>query len=465
MEQKLTPADTITAIATPAGTGGIAVIRISGPEALAVTQKIWKGKKLSSCQSHSAHLGRIVSPDGETVDEALLTVFLAPHSFTGEDSVEISCHGSAYIQRAIIHSLIHAGARLARHGEFSQRAFLNGRIDLTQAEAIADLISASGKAAHRVAMSQIRGDFSSRLEQIRTSLVDLASLLELELDFSEEDVEFADRSRLTELSLNLMSEIDRLISSYATGNAYKNGVTVAIAGTPNAGKSTLLNHLLSDNKAIVSDIPGTTRDTIEDTIEIDGILYRFIDTAGLHQTQDPIEKLGIQRTLQTIAKARIIIWLVDPTSPLDPQISGIRQQIDATDTDTTHIIAVNKADLTPTADLTERLRLTFPACPVMPISAKTGQQTGALTERLKQTVSETMPAETDIIITNARHYEALVNARESLSRTIEGIRSGISADFIAQDLRETLHHIGSITGSVTTDTLLQNIFSRFCIGK
>lgn len=385
MEQKLTPDDTITAIATPAGTGGIAVIRISGSQALSITQKIWKGKKLESCRSHTAHLGQILSPDGETIDEALLTIFLAPHSFTGEDTVEISCHGSSYIQRAIIHSLIHAGARLARHGEFSQRAFLNGRIDLTQAEAIADLISASGKAAHRVAMSQIRGDFSSRLNQIRNSLVDLASLLELELDFSEEDVEF---------------------------------------------------------------------------------LFRFIDTAGIRHTDDTIERLGIERSRLALASARIILHVIDSTAPRPVSL-------DDAPSDARIITVYNKTDIagpaTYSADDTIAISATASAADgtAIAISALTGQGLDDLRRLIADTARRDTAAgdEDAILITNARHADALRSAAVSARALLDGLRTTTPADLLAQDLRETLHHLATITGQITTTEILQTIFTTFCIGK
>jgi len=463
MEQKLTSSDTIAAIATPPGTGGIAVIRISGPEAIDITQKIWSGKKLKECKSHTIHLGNIIDTDRNTIDEAVISLFLAPNSYTGEDTIEISCHGSTFIQREILHAIIDAGARLADHGEFTRRAFINGKIDLTQAEGIADLIASSSRAAHKTAISQVKGVFSSKLEQIRSQLISLASLLELELDFSEEDIEFADRTQLLQLSDSLDKEIAGLISSYATGYAFRNGIATAIAGIPNAGKSTLLNQILSENKAIVSDIPGTTRDSIEGSIELSGTLFRFIDTAGIHKTTDKIEQLGIERTHHTISKAHIIIWLIDPTAPLDPQIKLIHR-LTAPAHDSKIIITINKADIAETKTIEKRISNEFDQTPVT-ISAKNQTSTSLLIKALTETVREILTPATDIIVTNARHYEALTQAQASLEKTIEGIRANLSPDFIAQDLRETLHHIGTITGAVTTDTLLHTIFSRFCIGK
>ncbi|MDE7461721.1 MAG: tRNA uridine-5-carboxymethylaminomethyl(34) synthesis GTPase MnmE, partial [Muribaculaceae bacterium] len=307
--------ESITAISTPAGVGGIAVIRLSGKDALEIADRVWKGKRLSEVESHTAHLGEILDAEGEMIDSAVATVFREGRSFTGENTVEFSVHGSKWIQREVIARLIQAGARAADRGEFTQRAFLNGRLDLAQAEAVADLIASESKAAHRIAASQIKGQFSRRLNAIRDDMIKLASLLELELDFSEEEVEFADRKQLLDLTESTLSQIRRLSSTFRTGKALKEGVPTVIAGIPNAGKSTLLNHLIGDEKAIVSDIPGTTRDTIEDTAEINGVLYRFIDTAGLRDSDDTIERIGIERAHAQLSKARIILWLIDPTSP------------------------------------------------------------------------------------------------------------------------------------------------------
>ncbi|MDE5868950.1 MAG: tRNA uridine-5-carboxymethylaminomethyl(34) synthesis GTPase MnmE, partial [Muribaculaceae bacterium] len=350
MEQTLNPSpisfssDTIVAVSTPPGTGGIAVIRISGNEALDIIDSVWRGHILSGCKTHSAHLGRIVDETGQTLDEVVATIFLAPNSYTGEDTVEISCHGSKWIQREIVNLLIRNGARAAGPGEFTQRAFLNGKIDLAQAEGIVDLISSTSRAAQRLAMMQANGQFSARLENLRHQLIDFASLLELELDFSEEDVEFADRLRLTELADKIIKELDRLINSYAIGKAFKEGIPVVLAGMPNAGKSTLLNSILEEEKAIVSDIPGTTRDLIEDTREINGTLFRFIDTAGLHDTQDTVEKIGIDRATKQLSRAAIIVWLVDTTGEIATQLATIDEKQKKIDKDTVQIIAYNKID-------------------------------------------------------------------------------------------------------------------------
>ena len=611
--------DTIAAISTPSGIGGIAVIRVSGPEAIDIVNKAWKGKPLTEALSHTAHLGRYISTDGDILDECVATIFRNPKTFTGEDVVEISVHGSKWIQRELMADLIRRGARTAQPGEFTQRAFLNGRLDLAQAEGIADLIAASSQAAHAMAITQTRGRFSKELDNLREQLIEFASLLELELDFSEEDVEFADRSKLLTLSKEILDRIDRLTASYSAGAVLKEGVPVAIAGVPNAGKSSLLNLLLNEEKAIVTDIPGTTRDTIEDTIEIDGILYRFIDTAGLRESTDIVETIGIERARAAIRQARIIIWLLDTTSPLTPQLHPLTQllpthlsnltqlspaqlanltqlspahlanltQLSPTqlanltqlspahtstpnadpspnlssnpssnpsnpfsnssshdsnysDNSSSHdsnysdnssdkslIILLNKIDLPSSSfnknnllsssaiesekkqsahshpnsqlisspsqpitspgqtpppgaqpissdtkpSLTDTQTISSDAKPILtdtqtiPFSTKTGEGLSQLTEELGKIAKSGYNPATELMVTNARHYEALLRGKESLTRAIEGIQTGLSADFIAQDVREALHHLGTITGSITSATLLHSIFSRFCIGK
>ncbi len=466
---------TITAVSTAPGAGGIAVIRISGTKAIEIADSAWKGKSLTDALSHTAHLGKYYSTSGDLLDEAVATIFRAPASFTGEDVVEISVHGSRWIQKEIIADLIRRGAYAAAPGEFTQRAFINGRLDLAQAEGVADLIASSSRAAHKLAISQTRGGFSRELELLREKLVDFASLLELELDFSEEDVEFADRTRLSELGNAIMKKITRLANSYSSGAALKNGVPVVIAGIPNAGKSSLLNLLLNDDKAIVSDIPGTTRDIIEDTAEIDGILYRFIDTAGLRTTSDKVEKLGIERARLQMTKASIIIWIIDPTSPLQPQTQELDTFI-SNNPGSKIILLQNKSDINNsplfeqhhiTASTAEnRCKSVMTSCmkPIL-FSAYTGEGLEELIEKLHNLATDGYNPDSDLIVTNARHYQALLQVQAPLRQALAGIDNGISADFIAQDIRETLHHLGTITGSITTDTLLHTIFSRFCIGK
>ncbi len=473
--------DTICAVSTPAGEGGLAVIRLSGPRAFEIADKAWRGRKLSEAPSHTAHFGTITADaSGTPLDEAVATLFRAPASFTGEDTVEFSCHGSRWIQREVMSRLVSLGARPAGAGEFSQRAFLNGRIDLAQAEGIADLIAASSRAAHRLAMRQVKGSFSRKLEDLRSRLVELASLLELELDFSEEDVEFADRAKLVALAGETIALVERLADSYRAGEAFKSGVPVVIAGRPNAGKSTLLNRLLRDDRAIVSDIPGTTRDIIEDTREIGGVLFRFYDTAGLRDTSDRVEQLGIERAEAALAKAAIVLWLADPTQPgYEADLREIsRRKGDYPDT--CHLLLINKADLAGDGELAEVAQGVDLAADlakvageaegasglrVLRISAKEGEGIEALEAAMVEMATQEHDPESELIVTNARHAEALRAGAEALRRAREGMESGLSADFIAQDIREALHHLGTVTGAVTTDTLLHQIFARFCIGK
>ncbi len=486
MEQKVT--DTIVAVATPHGEGGLAVIRVSGPEAFPLVEKMWRGKDLGSCESHTAHLGLLIQEDGTVLDQAVATLFRAPNSFTGEDTVEISVHGSRWIQRETINRLVRLGARPAGPGEFSQRAFMNGRMDLAQAEAVADLISAGSKAAHRLAMQQMSGAFSHKLEDLRRQLVHFCSLLELELDFSEEDVEFADRSALIASATETLRVVRRLAHSYATGKVFKEGVPVAIAGAPNAGKSTLLNRLLDDDKAIVSDIPGTTRDVIEDTCEIRGTLFRFFDTAGLRDTDDTVERIGIERAKERIGRAAVTLWVIDPSQPLRPQTEQFLPN--AGTGDSVHILVINKSDLTSPemsgedataeSDLTspkisdakeiaENLKeytgANFDKCHVISISAKTGEGLSELEEALLRASVTDHDPDSELIVTNARHYEALTAGAEALDRAITGLQTGVPTDLVAQDVRESLHHLGLVTGAVTTSDILTSIFQNFCIGK
>lgn len=476
---------TITAISTPHGTGGIAVVRLSGPQAFEIADRAWKGAPLAEAATHTAHLGTITDADGSALDQAVATVFRAPRSFTGEDTVEFSVHGSKWIQRKVVERLISLGARAAEPGEFSRRAFLNGRLDLAQAEGVADLIAASSRAAHRLAMSQVSGTFSSRLNSLRDSLVELASLLELELDFSEEEVEFADRARLRDITHQTLAMTERLASTYAAGRAFKEGVPVVIAGAPNAGKSTLLNRLLGEDKAIVSDIPGTTRDVIEDTREIGGVLFRFFDTAGLRDTSETVERIGIERARDIIGRAAIVLWLIDASdadADLAQRLEETEVRIDA-HPQARHIILFTKADKTAggmpddaaemrskTAEMRSK-RASMPGetdgieAGSLRISAKEDLNIDTLEAALVAAAKSEHDPDAELIVTNARHYAALLAGAESLRRVDEGLSSGLPADLIAQDVRESLHHLGLLTGAVTTDTLLTSIFSKFCIGK
>lgn len=458
--------DTICAISTPHGVGGIAVARVSGADAITIVDKIWKGKPLTDAASHTAHFGTIVDEQDEAIDQAVATIFRAPRSFTGENVVEIAVHGSRWVQRELINLLIRQGCRIAVAGEFTRRAFANGRMDLAEAEAVADVIASSSRAAHRIAMSQMRGDFSNRLSSLHDQLLDLASLLELELDFSEEEVEFASREKLHSLAQEIHSVVSRLASTFATGAAIKDGVPVAIVGETNAGKSTLLNQLLHEDRAIVSDIHGTTRDTIEDTIEIGDTLFRFIDTAGLRETTDTIEALGIERTLQKITDARIVLWVIDATAGLQAAARAAQQILPQLNDSQTLIIAINKTDsITDISQLQGSLKDTAPQAITIGISAKQGLGIATLEDLLIKASDTADIAPGEIMVTNARHYEALTHAADSISRAIDGLTAGLSGDFIAQDIRETLLHLGEITGTITSQDILTTIFSRFCIGK
>jgi len=459
--------DTIVAVATPPGTGGIAVIRISGSDAIKIADSMWRGKSLCDANANTAVYGHIRdNSTGEDIDECLATVFRAPRSFTGDNTVEISCHGSKWIQQAIVNLAIRCGARYATKGEFSRRAFSNGKIDLAQAEGIADLIAASSKAAHKLASAQANGHFSKAIDSLRSKLIDFASLLELELDFSEEEVEFADRQHLLELSKEIYATTHRLASTFESGSTFKDGVEVVIAGIPNAGKSTLLNALIRDDRAIVSDIPGTTRDTIEATCEIKGILFRFVDTAGLRDSEDEIERIGVDRARRRISNTTITIWVED-ISERDIADSLVQAKIlsQGESASSSNLLFLNKSDKMVDNGKESALRKVLKPAAIIHGSAKNGNGIDEIREKLVEIATSAHDPSKELMVTNARHYESLLRGEESISRAIEGIEYGLSADLIAQDVRETLHHLGEITGAVTTDTLLQTIFSRFCIGK
>lgn len=467
--------DTICAISTPPGVGGIAVARISGPEAIAIADSLWQGRRLTRVPSHTAHLGTITDISGQALDQAVATVFRAPASFTGDDVVELSVHGSRFVQRELLNTLIAAGARMAHPGEFTRRAFTSGKMDLAEAEAVADVIASDSRAAHRIAMTQMRGGVSRQLSELRSSLVDLASLLELELDFSEEDVEFADRSSLIDIATQVRDEVDRLHRSFTAGNAIKEGIPVAIVGATNAGKSSLLNALIGDDRAIVSDIHGTTRDTIEETIEIGDYRFRFIDTAGIRDTTDRIEQIGIQRSRKAISQARIVICVADATTRLDIDIlQHAADTVLQSDAPGYLILALNKTDLTPTADtiaeahaFVNGLNALQEHAALVEISAAHGHGLPLLRQTLEHMAEcdNGTATDTGILITNARHAEALRAASTSIARTLDGLTSGLSGDLIAQDIRETIHHLSAITGDIPSTEILATIFSRFCIGK
>ena len=462
--------DTICAIATAQG-GAIGTVRVSGPDAILITSKIFtpaqKDKKLEDQSAYTLTFGRIY--EGENiVDEVLVSLFRAPHSYTGENSTEIACHGSSYILQQVMQLLIKNGCRTAQPGEFTQRAFLNGKMDLSQAEAVADLIASTSAATHRLAISQMRGGFSKELSELRGQLLNFTSMIELELDFSEEDVEFADRNTLFQLANNIEHVISRLVNSFSVGNAIKNGVPVAIIGETNAGKSTLLNVLLNEEKAIVSDIHGTTRDVIEDTINIGGITFRFIDTAGIRDTSDTIENLGIERTFQKIEQAEIILWVID-SREAKKQVEQLSSKILPLVENKQLILVLNKTDLL-TAEQEKTLLPTLndivgENIQYISISAKQHIYTDQLQQLLVEAAHLPTVTQNDVIVTNVRHYEALTRALEAIHRVQQGLEMNISGDFLSQDIRECIFHLSDIVGEVTNDQVLGNIFESFCIGK
>ena len=491
--------DTICAPATVPGTGAISVIRISGSKALSIADQVvaCRTGSISEADGYTIKFGTVSDADGRVIDEVLASVFRAPRSYTGEDSVEISCHASSYIVSEIISLLHTAGARAAEPGEFTQRAYLNGKMDLAQAEAVADVIASQNAAAHRIAFKQMKGGFSSELRDMRAELLELVSLMELELDFSEEEVEFADRSRLDNLLVEIISHVGRLIDSFRLGNAIKNGVPVAIAGATNTGKSTLLNALLGEDRAIVSDIHGTTRDTIEETLNIDGILFRFIDTAGLRETSEVVEKIGIERTFKKISEASIVLGVVDLTRDLDTTLETVSDILDKVDFNCQKlVILLNKTDI---FDINKNVstintivslidskgfkaqlanegkihgteshfeeKRSKDVVNILPISAKTDSGIRVLRNLLASTQRDLLGDSDTTLVTNQRHVQALTDARTSLLRVREGLASALPTDLAAQDIREAIYHIGSIVGEISTDEVLGNIFRNFCIGK
>ena len=450
---------TICALATPAG-GAIAVIRLSGSDAINIVDKVFVSKSnhsLTEAKPQTLHFGHLTNQDGEVIDDVLVSVFRSPHSYTGEDAVEISCHGSRYIIKTILETLIKEGCRQAAPGEYTQRAFFNGKLDLSQAEAVADLIASTNRATHQMAMSQLKGHFSDELALLRSQLLKITSLLELELDFSDhEELEFADRTELLDLALTIDQRLSTLVHSFEIGKSYKQGVAVAIVGKTNVGKSTLLNQLLKEEKAIVSNIHGTTRDVIEDTTEIKGITFRFIDTAGIRSTDDEIERLGIERTYKKLNEARIILWLVDE----QPSRSEIQEMLETCE-DKQVILVQNKIDIRTIPD-----KLSTNNLSTIRISAKLGTNIDQLENLLYQKANIPEITENDVIITSVRHYDALIHAKESITRVIYGLKADLSADLISEDLRVCLDQLADITGGqITTLEVLENIFKHFCIGK
>ena len=464
----------ICALATPAG-GAIGIIRLSGSEAIRLTDKVFvsvSGKQLSAAKPNTLHYGEIKDKDGHTIDDVLVSVFRAPHSYTGEDSTEISCHGSRYILQQVLQRLIEVGCRQAEPGEYTRRAYMNGKMDLSQAEAVADLIASTNKATHQMALSQLKGHFSSELTLLREKLLKMTSLLELELDFSDhEELEFADRSELRALAAEIEKKITTLAHSFETGNALKQGVPVAIVGKTNVGKSTLLNRLLHEEKAIVSNIHGTTRDVIEDTTLIDGITFRFIDTAGIRKTDDVVENIGIERTYQKMEEAKIVIWLLD-AQPTEAEIEDMKEKNQGKKLlmvfNKIDEISFDKAVLSSdeNSQTSSSISLSNENVSILNISARTGENVSDLEQALVRAADIPEITENDVIVTSARHYEALLRADESLSRVLESMDMGMSGDIIAEDLKMVLEELGEITGGqISSQETLNNIFKHFCIGK
>jgi tRNA modification GTPase len=473
------PTETIVALATPSGAGAIAVIRLSGKEAISIAAKVFvsvSGKDVTQQKTHTIHLGHIVS-EGKTYDQVLVSVFKNPHSYTGEDVVEISCHGSTFIQQQIIQLLLRNGAKMAQPGEFTLRAFLNGKLDLSQAEAVADLIASDNEASHQIAMQQMRGGFSNEIANLRQELLNFASLIELELDFAEEDVEFADRTQFNDLLNRIEFVLKRLIDSFAVGNVIKNGIPIAIVGEPNVGKSTLLNALLNEERAIVSDIAGTTRDTIEDELVIEGIGFRFIDTAGIRDTTDHVESIGIKKTFEKIEQAQVVLYLFDSfrfASPFRNSSGQVSSSEYLTEIERVKnkyplkplVVVINKVDLlTENEILTIRQQLETLNLKPETISAKNNIGIDELKQTLLSFVNTGALRNNETIVTNSRHYDSLLKALEEIQKVKWGLESGLSSDLMAIDIREALFHFGEITGEVTNDELLGNIFANFCIGK
>jgi len=453
--------ETIIALATPNGLGAISVIRISGLNAISTTEKLFKpkgNKKLSNQKSHTVHLGHLMK-NGYELDEVLVTLFIGPHSYTGENTIEISCHGSTYIQQEIIDLFIENGIRVANPGEFTLRAFINGKMDLNQAEAVADLIASENEGSHKLAMEQMKNGFSNDLKKLRAELLHFSSMIELELDFSQEDVEFAERTEFKKLTIKIQGELEKLIDSFKSGNVLKNGISVAIAGKPNAGKSSLLNTLLNEDKAIVSDIPGTTRDSIEDSLVIDGINFRFTDTAGLRETKDVIESKGIEKTKEKINNAKILIYLFDSN---DTNFKEINSDIQSFKREDLSILLVrNKVDL---KNSNQNLINELEKFEIIEISANNAESVTLLKKRLINEINILNPY-TDTVISNSRHYEALMNALKAIEEVNTGLKSDISGDLLSVDIRKSIEHLAEITGEITNDDVLGNIFANFCIGK
>jgi len=457
--------DTIVALSTPPGIGAIGVIRLSGQEAINLTDKIFAGKNLTKAASHTVQYGTITTATGNAIDEVVVSIFRAPKSYTGENVIEISCHGSPYILQQVIERCIAEGARLATPGEFTQRAFLNGKMDLASAEAVQDLIVSENKASHELALNQLRGGFTKDIQTLRKQLIHFGSMIELELDFGEEDVEFANRDELVELVQKALQYMYKLTDSFQLGNAMKHGVSTVIAGKPNAGKSTLLNALLNEERAIVSDIAGTTRDTIEEVLNIKGVQFRLIDTAGIREAGDVIEKIGVEKTMEKVGTAAVVVYLFDVNEMDGAQVSSELEKFENQESRDKILLVANKVDQIETFNQADYQIEGIPKDHVIGVSALNKENMEALQSALFHLAISNAATQTNTIVSNSRHYEALSKAAESLENVVRGIQNGVSSDFVAMDIRHALAYLGEITGEITTDDLLDRIFREFCIGK
>lgn len=454
---------TIVALATPPGTGALGIIRLSGPATFPIVDDIFIGADLLKAKSHSIHFGHIVGKDGDTIDEVLVFLFKGPHSYTGEDVIEISCHGSSYILQRVIERCLEKGATMAQPGEFTMRAFLHGKMDLSQAEAVSDLIASQSAASHRIALQQMRGGYSDKIQDLRKQLIHFAGMLELELDFAEEDVEFADRTQLIKLVEETRKTIHALIDSFRLGNAIKNGVITVIAGRPNAGKSTLLNRLLKEERAIVSEIAGTTRDTVEEVINIKGINFRLIDTAGIREAQDQIEEIGVQKTMEKIGQASLLLYVFDVSQMTADEVTSDLKKLENKNLQL--VVVANKMDLNPYAKAEEYVSPQLRQDQFIPVSAKNDMNVEYLKDYLYDLVAGSHLSSESVIVTNTRHIGALQKTDEALEKVLTGFAQQITSDFIAMDMRQAIYHLGEITGEISTDDLLEHIFKNFCIGK
>jgi tRNA modification GTPase len=456
-------ADTIVALATPPGQGALAIIRVSGPRTFPVVDEIFIGADLQNSVSHTIHFGHIKKDDGTVIDELLVFLFKGPSSYTGEDVIEISCHGSQYIIQEILELVVSKGIRLAKPGEFTMRAFLNGKMDLSQAEAVADLIASTSKGAHDLALQQMRGGFSNRIKHLRERLIHFASMIELELDFAEEDVEFANRDELKGLIDEILKVVDELLQSFQLGNAIRKGVSTVIAGRPNAGKSTLLNRLLKEDRAIVSHIAGTTRDTIEEILNIGGVEFRLIDTAGIREATDQIESLGVAKTMEKVTTSLLLLYVFDVVNTSAKEVKEDLTRL--VSKDRPYLVVANKMDLKPYVKAEDFVHDLLPTDLFIPVSAINDMNIEYLKERLFEVAIGGTINQESLVVTNTRHVEALSKTKENLLQAQQGIDSGISSDFVAMDIRQAIHFLGEITGEISTDDLLENIFRNFCIGK